>query len=50
MQCIECDGTSATLVAVEYTDGRSEQIALCTDCQDVYEEGGFVKTTSPVQR
>lgn len=49
MECIECETDDATLINVEYTDGRAEELALCTDCREEYEEGGFVQTTSVVK-
>ena len=49
MQCIECETDDATVVEVHYTDGRSEEVTLCDDCRDDYEDGGFVRTTSLVK-
>lgn len=49
MECIECEADDATLVEVEYTDGRGEEITLCNECRDEYEEGGLVQTTSLVK-
>lgn len=46
MECTECGTQAATQVTVEYTSGRTETLALCTDCRDEFEEGEFVQNVT----
>lgn len=46
MECTECDSEAAAQVTVEYTNGRTETLALCTDCRVEFEEGEFVQNVT----
>lgn len=50
MECAECEMGEATLTKVEYQVEETETIPLCTDCRDVFRDGGFVEEVSPVDQ
>lgn len=47
MDCVECEEKTGEKTEIVYTNGKSESLHLCQNCQKQFQEGEFVKSVSP---
>lgn len=49
MDCGECND-EGELMAIEYTDGTTEEVPLCETCRERFADGDLVSEISRVER